>query len=420
MSPPSLILRGEAMDTPETPETTLDVIHIPSDTDHLDQIAPLQPEVEDDDFSDDPNIIFRREYSKLDTIPLTQSVPLRVYMLFLLMFASFIGGAIIGLVTYPTVTITLVSLSKTVTYTTPLDLPTRTLAPITITRSQTTSTTGKGHQNARAASGILTFYNGNFSSQLVPAGTIYTGSDGVKIITSEAVTIPAANPPYLGQATVQASARRAGSVGNIQAYDVNGTVSNAIVVKNLVPFTGGRDARDFQAVAQRDLDTLTATLKTALVESIPQAFSVQPGETVTPTNCMFRTSTDHRVGEEATIVTIQARYTCRGMAYNQRQVQQQATAALTRQTTPGANYTLLGTTAPQVISLTPFTVRLSGTWIYVLPQDYERYLAQQIAGKSQAEARAYLLHTGVITRATVPAALPKDPGHIHFVLLIGG
>lgn len=55
-----------------------------------------------------------------------------------------------------------------------------------------------------------------------------------------------------------------------------------------------------------------------------------------------------------------------------------------------------------------------------LYQDYEHYLAQQIAGKSQQDAKTYLLRTGFITRATVPAPLPKDPGHVHFLILIGG
>lgn len=393
----------------------------PPETDYLDQIAPAQPgEEDDDDFSDDPDVIFRREYSKLDTIPLQAPVPIRVYVFFCLVFASFFAGSMIGFVTYPTVTVTIVPIAQQQTLTTSLDVQTRQLAPVTLTKAQTAPTTGRGHHVARQATGILTFYNGNFSSQVVPAGTSYTGRDGVKIVTSEAITIPAAQPPQFARASIDAHALAAGASGNIAPGDINLALSGDLLVKNVTAFTGGRDARDFQAVAPTDLTALTSTLQAALAQQVPQAFTLRPGESVTPTTCHFTTSADHGAGEEATRLTITAAYTCKGVAYNSQELERKATAAFTHQTNPGAPYELLHTTQPHVVSLAPFTVQVRGTWVYVLSQDYEQFLAEKIAGDSPQEARDYLLRTGVITRANVPAPLPKDPGHIHFVLLIEG
>src|SRR5437016_4757813 len=46
------------------------------------------------------------------------------------------------------------------------------LSPITLTHSQSVPTTGRGHQDARAATGFITFYNGQLQSITVAAGTI--------------------------------------------------------------------------------------------------------------------------------------------------------------------------------------------------------------------------------------------------------
>lgn len=233
------------------------------------------------------------------------------------------------------------------------------------------------------------------------------------------MTIPTANTQQVGAASILAHARQVGSAGNIHALDIDGAISSDLLAKNLTAFSGGQDARDYQAVTRADLTTLTSTLTTALVQQLPQAFNLHTGESVTPANCHFSTTADHNVGDEATTVTVKATYTCKGIAYNQNNLEQKATAAFTDQTNPGAPYELLNTSQPQVISLAPFTVRISGTWVYVLSQDYKQFLAEKVAGDSPQDARAYLLRTGVIIRASVPAPLPKDPGHIHFLLLMG-
>ena len=88
--------------------------------------------------------------------------------------------------------------------------------------------TGKGHQDAEAARGTITFYNGLFSSQTVEAGTLLTGSDGVAVVTDQVAVIPAARastPPTYGQVTVPARAALVGPQGNIRVRDIKKRVA---------------------------------------------------------------------------------------------------------------------------------------------------------------------------------------------------
>jgi hypothetical protein len=261
-------------------------------------------------------------------------------------------------------------------------------------------------------------YNGLFTAQTLPAGTVLTGADGVQIATDAPVTIPAGHPPLYGQAIVGARALKAGKAGNIGAGDITLTVSSGVLVKNSV-FRGGREARDFQAVAQADLDQVTVTLKGMLTQQMPLAFTLRPGEGVQPLDCTFNITPTHHVGEEAATVTARAASTCQGMAYNREQLNQRATQAFAAQASPGASYHLVGKVQVQVVSATPLTVSCRGLWAYTLSPDYEQFLAERIAGDSPQQARKYLLHTGFLTRAIVPDTLPRDPAHIHFQVFIG-
>ncbi len=62
----------------------------------------------------------------------------------------------------PTATVAIIPMSQTVTLSGTLQLG-RVLAPITLSQARTIPTTGKGHQDARQASGTVTFYNGLFT-----------------------------------------------------------------------------------------------------------------------------------------------------------------------------------------------------------------------------------------------------------------
>jgi hypothetical protein len=348
--------------------------------------------------------------------PQEQVAERQVCLLLAVFVLSFLAGTALALFTYPTVTVVITPISKRVTYTTRLAIPIRSLAPVTLTKTGTAPTTGTGHQAATRASGTLTFYNGQATPQTVASGTVFTANDGVQVVTGETVTVPAAAPPYLGQTTATAQAATPGSAGNIPALAIN--LSDSLFVKNLTAFTGGRDVRTYRAVARADIETLTETLKTALAAQLPQAFALTSGEALLLTHCAFRASPNHRVGEEAATITIKASQTCAAVAYHQRDLQQRATAVFTHQTRPDAHFRLVGEVSAVITSVSPLTVRMEGLWVYTLSQDEQAYLASQIAGDTAAQARTYLLHTGVLIQVTIAQQLPRDPSHIKFVQVI--
>ncbi len=383
----------------------------------------VQPGEEDDD--NGPGALFFRAVSEIPTQPLPkhrsreEEIVERyfTFSVFLVVFCLLVSS-IAAIINQPLVTVTLLPVHKSMQLTATVPIRTRTLAPVSVSKTLTAQTTGHGYQDARPATGSLTFYNGLFTSQNIPISTVFTGQDGVKVATNTAVTIPPSNPPVEGQATISAHAINPGAAGNIQAGDIDTTISNGLLVRSSA-FSGGQDARDYQAVAQHDLDTLTSKLQQQLSQAMSQAFRIASGEALQPTDCTTHLTADHGLGEETQTVTVKAIKTCSAIAYNQDALQQKATAVFNA-TRPGHRFELVSSVRTTVVSVTPFIVRLSGSWEYVFTPDYEQYLAQQIQGDTPAQARAYLLRTGFVSRVTITQtqSLP-DLYHIKFLILIG-
>lgn len=331
------------------------------------------------------------------------------------------AGILYQCITFPHTLVILYTKATSASITATLNVPVRTLAPVTITRSATIATTGRGHQDAKAATGYITFYNGLSTGQTVLAGTVLTGRDGVQIALTQDAIIPAADPtttpPTDGYVTVSAQAIQTGVKGNIAAYDVFIVFSSSLTVKNLAAFTGGRDARTYRAVAAHDLTTLTSTANDSVTQAFPTAFPLQPGEAAIPTTCTTKATPDHQTGEEAQTVTLTLAKTCSAVAYSQSQLYRAATQAF-MQTRPARNYHLVGSVHTTVKSVAPLTVDLRGKWAYTFSPVYKQFLAEGIAGDSPEKARAYLLKTGVISYASVPNTL-ASADYIDFLVLVG-
>ncbi len=363
--------------------------------------------------------------TQMDTMPLPkiesrEKVNWRFVACTLLLFFSAFGVSLWYALTYPTVTVSVVPVEKSLSLTVPLPVSLRHLAPITLTESLSVDTTGKGHQDAWPASGTLTFYNGEFTSETIAAGAVFTGADGVQVATDRFVTIPAATPPYFGRASVTAHALTAGVVGNIRAGDINKACCfPSVEVKNKTPFTGGADERDYRVVAKADIDAMASELKQVLSQQIAAAFILRPGEALQTSNCIFSVSSNHRIGDEADTVKVTVEHTCQGVAYDQQELARKATDVFKMRETPGPHYMLVGAVQASIISVSPLVVRCRGLWAYILTQSYQHDLASAIAGDTPAQARAYLLRSGVITQATVTQDLPKDPDYIRFQVIIG-
>ncbi len=143
------------------------------------QVAPADPESQalqnvpltQDDESDDPDQIFIRAVAEIDTQPLKiKSEPFTISEVFeICLLVSFLCLSFMGIIwqciTYPHTLVVLYTKAKPASLTTTLDLPTRTVAPVTLTRFATIATTATGHQDARAATGTLMFYNGSSTPQ---------------------------------------------------------------------------------------------------------------------------------------------------------------------------------------------------------------------------------------------------------------
>src|SRR6266480_2334475 len=206
----------------------------------------------------------------------------------------------------PIATITIIPKSQTITLSGTLQLG-RVLQAITISQSQTVPTTGKGHQDAKNATGTVTFYNGQLNSIFVPAGLLLTGNDGEQIVTDQDASIPASNLPQVGQATVQAHAVNTGTKGNIAVFDINqGCCATAIKAVNTNSFYGGQDERNYQTVSNSDITNVATTLKFPLNRSTNAALAAQlePSEALIPPLCSKTVSPNHHVGDEANQVTV--------------------------------------------------------------------------------------------------------------------
>lgn len=333
----------------------------------------------------------------------------------------------------PIATITIIPKSQHVTLSGTLQIG-RVLQPITISQSATTATTGQGHQDARAATGTVTFFNGLFTQQFVASGTVYTGQDGVEIVTTEDATIPKGDPSSgYGTLTVTAQAIQAGSTGNIQPGDINITINNGLLVKNN-QFQGGQDERNFQTVAKNDIDITAATLKPTLIQSMSGAFQGQlkQSEQLYILPCNPTVTSDHRVGDEAIQVKVTVSETCSAVAYDIQALETRASALLTSKAQANlAGYSLFGDIQIKVnqasVSRTNTTTvflsfQATGTWIYGLSRQSQEQIKKMIAGKPKDQAVKIIASMPGIERASLSwgddTKLPKDRNNIHVVMLV--
>jgi Baseplate J-like protein len=335
----------------------------------------------------------------------------------------------------PIATVTIFPKSQTVTLTGTLQLG-RLLNPLTLSQSQATPTTGKGHQDARSAIGHITFYNGQFQSISVAAGTIFTASNGVQVITEQDALIPAASPPIEGQITVSAHAANTGRQGNISAKKISeACCAISVLAVNLTPFTGGQDERNFQTVRTSDIASVATPLKTAVAKSMRGALQgqVKANEQLQMLPCTPTISSDHQPGEEAREVKITVSQTCSAVAYNSQELERKAADLLNHQaaTQAGSSYSLFGavrvtsiraTTTYTSYPLVFLSFQASGTWIYALSFSAQQQIKTRIAGKTKTEALRLLASLPGVESASISwgdeSRLPKDANYIHITLVV--
>jgi hypothetical protein len=313
-------------------------------------------------------------------------------------------------------------------------IPGSMLSPVSMSQAKTVTTTGKGHQDAQAARGLVTFYNAATSTQTVTAGTLLKGNDGVQIVIDQDAIIPPVSYPTLGQVTVSAHTAITGSAGNIKAGDIYGPCCRLNVSAVNGPFTGGQEERDFSTVTEQDINNAVSSLKSSLNQSIQAALKIQVAADqtlITPVSCQQSVTPDHRVGDEATQVHITVSETCTGATYNTQSFERLLTQHVSQETSRqlGKGYTLTGTIQNTILEVTPkehgtiiLQVRSTASYAYQFTEQQQRNIKAAIAGKTKAQATSILLQvTGVQSVSLSLSAgnqLPTDPGRIHLVFLV--
>lgn len=353
-----------------------------------------------------------------------------ICLFYLILILSILAFQVYELLNPPIATITIVPKTKTVSLSGTLQLG-RVLQPLTLSQSQTVTTTGEGHQDPKSATGFITFYNGQFQRVTIAAGTTLTGADGIQVTTDQDATIPKAYPPLFGQTTVSAHAIRAGSIGNIEAFDINEACClTSVLAKNITSFTGGKDERNFQTVAESDLDTAAPSLKIAVAQSMEAALQGQlkTNEQLQILHCAPTIASDHQPGQEASQVKVTVSVTCSAIAYDTQALETRATKLLTTQalTKLATGYSLTGNVQVRVNDATItntsqplvfLSFHAQGTWIYALSHSSQQQITRLIAGKTKHTALHLLLSLPGIEQASISwgddTRLPKDSKYIH-------
>ncbi len=313
--------------------------------------------------------------------------------------------------------------------------------------------------SARVAHGTLTL-SGTSQTEKLPAGTVFTASNGMKVKTEAAVEVPAGQTVTVAATTITPGAR-----GNIVPYGVDtsytwsyqtysyvhmdnvfelffcslflfipcllpvaSTSYDTAQVYNVTAFTGGKDP----AVSQDELNQAIAPVVTVLMTQGKQGVQQQIQDSeqlVSPIACTPSISPAH-VPANAARVQAQVAVTCNATVYRPRQVELLAQQMLAEEahTQLGAQYLLNGdyTTSienvTQTSTATTFQVSTQGTWVWTLTNALAQHLAHLVAGKTQAAALRLLQHQPGVTHVSIQTsggmgtALPASPQAITFIV----
>jgi hypothetical protein len=304
-------------------------------------------------------------------------------------------------------------------------------------QSKTVKASGVGRIAATVAAGSLTFYNSSSADQTVPAGTVFTDSNGVQIVNDVDAAIPAGNQPTAAQITVPAHAVNTGENGNIPAFDFNNVPCCApgVYVLNTTAFSGGQNAQIFTYVEQTDIDKATSALEASVKPNVQTALQKQihtNEQLVSPSQCVTNVNADHSAGEQASNVSVNVTEVCTGEVYDQQAAQLMAQEMLKTDPNeyPGNGFVPVGNIATVIAKATAdakgvvsLLVNAEGVWVYQFNNAQKQELVKLIAGKSQKEAQSLLLQQAGVDMTAIQLfwgdgnTLPKDHGQITLAVL---
>ena len=296
--------------------------------------------------------------------------------------------------------------------------------------TQSTTVNASGSIQAKRATGILTFIN-NGSTPVTVRPTFITDNNGIQVSFNDTVIVPAVPPSSI---TVLGFAVNPGTAGNISVLDiVKSCCAPNIIVKNTTAFTGGQDAQPNSVIEQKDIDNaangLTTTLKQDALNALQEQVRSTERVIASSQQCQPQISANHRAGDVAKTVTVQVAVTCSEQVYDYSAAQRIALRELQSQVggdpNLGAAYALDGQVALSLLNAGPpgadggfaLHVQARSLWVYSFSRSVLSRLAAQIAGKSEDEARRFLLaQPGVVSVSFHPSGtLPVNPDEIQIV-----
>lgn len=151
---------------------------------------------------------------------------------------------------------------------------------------------------ATTARGVLTITNGSILAEEFPQGMIFTGKDGVEVMTDAAVFVPAGSAAGYGVAAVSAHAASSGTSGNIPALDIDSVEGTALYIRNLHPFTGGAESYAVRFITARDRENALAQARATLFHQ-------------TLSGLLYRPCLEHITGTTSLHIT----WTCQFVTY---------------------------------------------------------------------------------------------------------
>jgi serine/threonine protein kinase len=303
---------------------------------------------------------------------------------------------------------------------------------------QAVNATGRSQKPGIAAQGKLTFYNSATFSQSIQAKIVFMTDNGIKVQNDTLAIIPEGSAATPSSVTVSATALQVGNAGNIAAGAINQPCCvSGVAVQNTQAFTGGQDPKDYRFVRQSDVDSVVNPLERQLLEQAINALQKQvaageqlvTGEQWGP-KCTTKASTDAVAddhGVNVTSITVSVAATCTGHAYNKQQVlklmQEKLQAKIER--ARGRGYQLVGNVNPKISiqSVRDGTITMvvdsQGVWAFQLNDTLKQKMAQQIAGKTVAEATRILSAQKGISNVKIDGGgdtLPSDVTQIVFAV----
>ncbi len=285
------------------------------------------------------------------------------------------------------------------------------------TLSRTVPTTGMGVNLGVRAQGMLSLFNDASSPQTFAAGTIYTGSNGVKVVSEKGGVVPAGNPnlnpPVWNVVFVPAQAVLLGQAGNIAANDIDVWQSNgansSFVVKNDSAFSGGRDTQTFGSVQRSDLYTAANLLQKMANQDIQSSFAaqIQPGERMSGgMQCSSSTSYNHQLGSQAASLTATITLRCSEEVYDAQAALALAHQLLAEQIVAHDPQTLATAITAQMGQVTLLnTAGMLSIRVSAASSEFSssqlRALATLIAGKNTQEAQHVLRSQRGVRQANI-------------------